>query len=146
MNAHFTAFVPVLKTQEFPQILWRLQAPLQYYSVVAGQWIIVPEGFITDGCSIPRLPFIYLLAGDKAEEAGYVHDWLYTSQMFPRETCDAILREAVIAMGYDEFLANSMYDAVRMFGASHWALPNQPQGEKVASQISALAATTLGAS
>ena len=151
MNPGFAAFVPVLKLQEFPQILWRLEDDLKFYSTVVGQWIIAPKEFITDGCSIPRMPFIYLLAGDKAEEAGYVHDWLYSSQMFPREICDQVLREAVMAMGYSQFLADSMFDAVRMFGGSHWTLPNQPQSDNVTAKLttagtSVPVANTLGAS
>ena len=142
MIAHFDGFVPVLKLQEFPQRLWALQKRLQYYSQVVGRWIIVPLGFVTDGCSVPRVPGVFLLAGDKAEEAGYLHDWLYTSQMFPREVADQVLREAVIAMGYSELLANSMYEAVRLFGQSHWDLPNQPQPASVSAQISSPAATT----
>lgn len=129
--AHFEAFVPVLKVQELPQRLWRLSAPLRFYSVVLGCWIETPQDFLTDGCSIPRAPLLYLFAGGKAEEAGYTHDWLYTCQKYTRGQSDLVLREAVVAMGYDSGLANDMYLAVRAFGDSHWKLPNQPQAPHV---------------
>lgn len=124
-------FVPVCKTQERPKPLWRLLDALAYDSEVVGGRIVVPSGFITDACSVPRLPFVYLLAGGLADEAGYVHDLLYTTQIYPREKCDAVLREAVLAMGYSKTLAESMYLAVREFGGSHWDLPNVPQAPHV---------------
>lgn len=129
--AHFAGFVPVLKTQELPQRLWKLCGVLRFYSLVVSEWVEAPDGFITDGCSVPCLPGVYLLAGGKAEEAGYIHDWLYTSQKYPRATADLVLREAVMVMGYDRALADAMYAAVRAFGGSHWVLPNQPQGKVV---------------
>lgn len=131
-GGHFPVqFALVRKTQELPKPLWQLQEDFAFVSAVAGCTLVVPKGFITDGCSIPHLPLVYLMAGGKADEAGYVHDFLYTTQRFPRETCDEVLREAVIAMGYDEALAQSFFEAVRLFGGSHWNLPNQPQPPEV---------------
>jgi hypothetical protein len=133
---HFEVpFVPVVKTQELPAPLWKLLARLRFYSCVVNDWVEAPEGFLSDGCSIPRLPLIFLLAGGKANEAGYIHDALYTSRKYDRETCDRILREMVIAMGYDEQLADEFYLGVRIGGASHWDLPNVPQPDHVAAAL-----------
>lgn len=130
-------FALVRKTRELPTPLWELQEDFAFESAAAGCTIVVPKGFITDGCSIPHIPLVYLMAGGKADEAGYVHDLLYTTQRFPRELCDEVLREAVIAMGYSEHLAQSFYEAVRLFGGSHWDLPNVPQRPEVAAQMGA---------
>lgn len=128
MTPHFEVpFVPVLKLQELPAPLWQLLAPLRFYSCIVNAWVEAPQGFVTDGASIPRAPLLFLLAGGKANEAGYIHDALYTSRRYPRDTCDKILREMVIAMGYDETLANEFYLGVRIGGGSHWDLPNVPQ-------------------
>jgi len=129
---HFEVpFVPVLKIQERPVILKKLLAPIWFYSLVVNDWVGSPAGFVTDGCSIPRAPLIFLLAGGKADEAGYIHDGLYTSQRYPRDVCDRILREMVIAMGYDEALADDFYFGVRVGGQKHWDLVNVPQTPEV---------------
>lgn len=123
------------KVQEFPRPLFRYEEEFAYDSAVAGGRIVIPRGYLTDKCSIPRIPFVYMLAGGLADEAGGVHDLCYSTQLFEREKCDEILREAVIAMGYSEHLAQSMFEAVRMFGGSHWTLPNVPQDGHVDAAI-----------
>jgi len=48
---------------------WRLPTELAYNSQIHGL-IIVPEGYITDFASVPRLPFAYWLTGDTAHASG----------------------------------------------------------------------------
>jgi hypothetical protein len=138
-------FVPVLKLRELPAPLWKLLAPLRFYSCVVNDWVEAPQDFITDGASIPRAPLLFLLAGGKANEAGYIHDALYTSQRYPRDTCDRILREMVMAMGHDETLADEFYLGVRIGGGSHWNLPNVPQPAHVAAALNLSPSDTLPA-
>jgi hypothetical protein len=128
-------FALVRKTREFPSRLWAIQEDFAFDSDVAACRIVVPKGFVTDACSIPRVPLLYLAAGGTADEAGYVHDFLYTTQRFAREKCDQVLREAIVAMGYSKELAGSFYEAVRLFGGSHWNLPNQTQPDHVQALI-----------
>lgn len=112
------------KVRELPSRLWSIEEEFVYDSSVPGVGrILVPKGFLSDGCSVPEAPVVYLLAGGKADEAGYVHDYLYTTRPFPREVCDQVLREAVITMGYSDALAQAFYVAVREFGGSHWGVP-----------------------
>jgi hypothetical protein len=61
---------------------WKLTDPLIYDSKTVGK-IIVPEGYVTDFASVPRVPIAYLLTGGLAHAAAVVHDYLYTS---PHET------------------------------------------------------------
>jgi hypothetical protein len=130
---HFEVpFVPVLKLREQPSPYWQLLDRLRFYSIIVNDWVEAPKDFITDGCSIPRAPLLFLLAGGKANEAGYIHDGLYTSRKYPRDICDQILREMVMAMGYDQELADDFYFGVRLGGQSHWDLPNVPQLPHVA--------------
>lgn len=136
--AHFEVpFVPVLKVREFPTPWWKLMAPIRFYSLVVNDWVEAPQDFVTDGCSIPRAPLIFLLNGGKANEAGYIHDALYTFQKYDRDICDRILREMVMAMGYDEATADEFYFGVRIGGASHWTLPNVPQTPGVSAAMQA---------
>lgn len=119
-------------------MLWSLEEPdgFAFDSDVIGSRIICPPKFVTDGASVPTLPFVYEYAGGgKFFEAALIHDLLYTTQKYPRATADAVLKEAVLAMGYDEHFALAVYEAVRMFGGSHWDLPNVAQHPDVNSAL-----------
>ena len=101
---------------------WRLVRALRYQSSVAGARIIVPEGFVTDFASVPRLPLIYLLAGNTAHSAAVVHDYLYQYHLpgIDRSQADAVFYEAMRASGESRWRAWTMWSAVRMFGGSLW--------------------------
>jgi hypothetical protein len=101
--------------------LWILAVPLVYQSDVAGDTITVPAGFQTDLASVPRLPLVFLLAGDCAREAAVVHDYLYTSHQVDRATADAVLREASAVTGVPAWRRWLMWLGVRIGGARHWA-------------------------
>lgn len=105
---------------------WVLVEPLVYQSDVAGRVITVPAGFQTDLASVPRLPVVYLLAGDCAREAAVVHDYLYCTHIVERATADAILREASAVTGVPAWRAALMYAGVRLGGASHWSFNTRP--------------------
>lgn len=99
---------------------WRLIRPLIYRSDLEARMFIVPAGFITDFASVPRAPVAFLLTADSAHEASALHDWLYSSQVIPRVSADALLREAAIASGVPKWRAELMWAGVRVFGAPHW--------------------------
>lgn len=99
---------------------WRLTAPLVYDSDVAARVITVPQGFVTDLASVPRVPVAYLLCGGTSNEAAVVHDYLYTSKIVPRATADAVLREASAATGVPAWRRALMWAGVRAFGWHAW--------------------------
>lgn len=119
---------------------WKLTAQLSYSSDLLGRVVTVPPGFVTDFASVPRAPFLYLAAGGKGDRAAVIHDWAYSTQFVDRATADKLLREALLATGYSDMLANAFYLAVRGFGESHWKLPNQPQAPIVQAAMSIAAA------
>jgi hypothetical protein len=100
---------------------WILAVPLVYESDVAARTITVPAGFRTDLASVPRLPLVFLLAGDCAREAAVVHDYLYTSHLVDRNTADAVLREASACTGVPAWRRWLMWAGVRIGGGRHWA-------------------------
>lgn len=135
-KAQFNVFsIPVLKTRDLPGPLWELCDDFGFYSAIVKEWIVVPKGFRTDGCSVPS--FALSLVGYVADEPGYVHDWLYTTQRYPRATCDMILREMLLVRGYDHIKAEEFYLAVRAGGGSHWELPNAPQEPRIQAVLAA---------
>lgn len=113
---------------------WRLLGRLGYSSDLIGQ-VDVPQGFVTDLASVPRLPVAYFLAGGLAHAAAVVHDWLYTTHQVKRATADAVFREACQACGVSAWRAWVMWLGVRAGGASSWAATGPQQAPEVAIQI-----------
>lgn len=75
---------------------WITLRPLLYRSARADMVITVAAEFITDLASVPRIPFVYMLAGGRARGPAVVHDWLYQHPDWEdRALADAILREAM---------------------------------------------------
>lgn len=91
---------------------WMLLSPLVYESAQAGI-ITVPPGFITDFVSFEPLK-------DIGQRPAVVHDYLYTTGVVSRRTADEVLLEALESVGVDDALALAMFNAVRLFGASHF--------------------------
>jgi hypothetical protein len=101
--------------------LWQLLEPLYYLDRPGTPLLIVPEGFVTDFASVPRIPIAFLLCGDTAHPAAALHDFLYsTPHRTTRADADRILREAAISCGVPAWRAAMLYAGVRVGGASHW--------------------------
>lgn len=101
---------------------WRLLSPLSYDSN-SGFVYIAPKGFVTDFASVPRIPIIFDLFGDRANESAAMHDYLYSKEcLYPisRLEADTLLREMIISQGIPEWIASSFYYGVRLGGRSHW--------------------------
>jgi len=100
---------------------WRLTGPLKYYSQILDRIVVVPEGFVTDFASVPRLPFLYWMAGDTARKAAVIHDWFYrtNSEKIERPIADAVFAEAIEALGYWPIRKWFMWAGVRVGG--YWS-------------------------
>lgn len=101
---------------------WELILPFTYHSDVAKQTFVAPQGFQTDFCSVPHVPFALEFFGDRARRAGVIHDWLYTGNVpgVTREMADEVLREMCLLCGLPHWTAESFYLGVRAGGAEHW--------------------------
>ena len=108
-----------MKNREGRQF-WRVLTPFVYQSDVAGKTIIVPDGFISDLASIPRLPFVYRELNGEADMPGVIHDYLYSVGPPPREACDAVLKEACSLIGVSAWKVWAIYTGVRVGGKSHF--------------------------
>jgi hypothetical protein len=122
--------------------IWVLLAPLGYYSDITKCEIWVPikfevddsnkiiadsllgdkksdDLFETDFASVPRLPLIYDLFGDRAHYESVIHDYLYCKDSFPvveREVADKVFLEAMKLRGKSWFVRSMMYAGVRAGG------------------------------
>lgn len=101
--------------------LYDMELPFSYQSDLLGCIITVPKGFVTDLASIPRLPFIYLCLNGIADQAGIIHDYLYSTGLVSREMADAVLREACLVLGVPVWKAEMIYAGVRTFGGAHYS-------------------------
>lgn len=102
---------------------WLLLAPFVVLVVIDGlKYLIrVPDGFVTDFASVPRIPLAFWLFGGIGDYAACVHDYLYRNGLFPREVCDAIYREILLHVDKtSEFRASAMHKGVRFGGASSY--------------------------
>lgn len=101
-------------------IFWTILQPFIYESDLLQTVIVVPEGFVTDFASVPRLPLMFLLAGDEAHEAAVIHDYLYSKQEVPRDQADAVFKEAMGVTGEPSWRRWLMWAGVRAGGWFAW--------------------------
>ena len=90
---------------------WRLLQPLIYEDKHNAVWT-VPSGATTDFASTPRVPFAYLLYGNRAHAAATLHDYLLVSQVCSREYADELFLEAMESIGMKPRHVGAMYRAV----------------------------------
>ena len=95
---------------------WILLSDFEYQSDVLGHVVVVPQGFITDFASVPRLPFTYLFFGNSAQEAAVIHDYLYRHRSVSRAKADAVFREASEVAGVPAWRRWGMWLGVRIGG------------------------------
>lgn len=84
------------------------------------QEVEVPEGFVTDLASIPRVFWQVLRPEGRYAYAAVVHDYLYWTQTRPRLEADRILKFAMEDSGVNPRTIDLIYQAVRRFGKSAW--------------------------
>lgn len=106
---------------------WVLLTPLVYMSARIGV-VTIPSGFDTDFASVPRLPFMFWLLGDRANHAAVVHDYLYRTAMVSRSDADAVFVEAAEAEGVNWLARWTMWTGLRVGG--WWAYDQRHPGNK----------------
>jgi hypothetical protein len=108
--------------------LYEITRDFSYESDKLGRTITVPAGLITDFASIPRAAWEFIDPEDPIIAwPSVIHDYLYTCKgtlpdgtKYRRIQADAVLREAMEACGAGSLIRESVYQAVKAFGGSHW--------------------------
>lgn len=98
----------------------RLTEPLLFHHDIFGL-IVVPTGMDCDLASVPRLPVVFYLWGDRAHRAAVLHDYLYRKDCPgepSREEADKLFYDAIVASNDSSFIATSMYTGVKLFGGN----------------------------
>ncbi len=108
---------------------WELTRAFTYRigSKYSNQYIKVPQGFLTDFASIPKLLTLFLPDWAKFNKSPVLHDFLYCTkkimgEAITRKQADDIFLEAMM-VGWNPkryLVANVEYFAVRMFAWLAW--------------------------
>ena len=122
-----SAFLTALRVEQISDDEWRLLRALVYQSDRLERVLIVPRGFVTDFASVPRLPFVFWLAGGKATKAAVVHDFLYRKSGVTRADADAVFAEAMKATGQAAWRRGLMWAGLRLGG---WVAYKNAENER----------------
>lgn len=87
---------------------------------VEGSVVHIPEGFMTDTASVPRIPFIYAALGKRGDKAAVLHDYTYEKLLYDRKTCDKYFYEALLVSGVSRWRAKAMWVGVRIGGWTYY--------------------------
>jgi len=83
--------------------------------------IEVPDGFLTDFASVPRVFWRIFPPTGKYGKAAVIHDYLYRfPQNRTRAECDLIFYEAMVVLGVGFVTRHTIYRAVCMCGWVPW--------------------------
>lgn len=80
----------------------------------------VPEGFVSDLTSVPRLFWQVLRPEGRYAYAAVVHDYLYWTQSRSKEESDLIFKVALEDSKVEEKTVWAVYEAVHRLGQSAW--------------------------
>ncbi|RYD80060.1 MAG: DUF1353 domain-containing protein [Verrucomicrobiaceae bacterium] len=80
----------------------------------------VPEGFVTDLASVPRVFWEIMRPEGRYAYAAVVHDYLYWTQDRSKEEADKIFRFAMEDSKVDANTLTTLYAAVDLLGRSAW--------------------------
>lgn len=108
---------------------WVLKRPFKFY-YEEENWngktrteIIIPENFVTDFASTPRILYFIFPPIGIYNKAAMVHDYLYSKycpHVCTRKTADKFFLQAMQILEVSFFTRHAMYLAVRLFGKKHF--------------------------
>ena len=111
-------FLSDLVVKSLDDATWELTGALIYQSELLNQTIAVPAGFVTDLASVPRVPIIYEIWGDRAHHESVPHDWIYQTHVFPKELADKCFLEMMTVRLKPWYIKMPMYWGVVIGGPS----------------------------
>jgi hypothetical protein len=97
-----------------------IASPLVYVAP-DGRVICAPIGYRTNGITVSR--FLWRLVWPyeaKTREASFIHDWLYSTKLYPRKYADQIFYYAMRANRCGWFHARLRWLGTRLGGRFYW--------------------------
>jgi len=100
----------------------RLYVTSGSYEYVTSHGIFtIPDKFVTDLASTPRIIWSLLPRDGKYLEAALLHDYLYRTHQVPKEIADIIFLNEMYRMGVSKFKRILIYNAVKLFGGKSYS-------------------------
>ncbi|ELS8111650.1 DUF1353 domain-containing protein [Escherichia coli] len=100
---------------------WRLVEPFEFWQTERPDDVIyVPEGYVTDLASVPRILWSVFPPHGRYAEAAIIHDWLYDNALRTKAEADRIFLDAMKVLGVPRWRRVLMYAAVRLFGRGNY--------------------------
>ena len=101
---------------------WRLVEPFEFWLTDTPDDVIyVPEGYVTDLASVPRLLWALFPPHGRYAKAAIIHDWLYDNALRTKAEADRIFLDAMTVLGVPRWRRRLMYLAVRLFGKGKYS-------------------------
>ncbi len=101
---------------------WRLVEPFEFWLTDnLDDVIYVPEGYVTDLASVPRLLWALFPPHGRYAKAAIIHDWLYDNALRTKAEADRIFLDAMTVLGVPRWRRRLMYLAVRLFGKGKYS-------------------------
>jgi hypothetical protein len=117
----FVEKLPAFSALEYRHVgkdKWKLTKPFMYFFPQGT--IIVPEGFVSDLDSVPRIPFMYALLKGRSVRAATVHDYLYKTQA-GKAYADSLFLRAMKDEKIPKRRRYPIYWGVALFGGKAYA-------------------------
>lgn len=100
--------------------IYSIESDLFYYSPLTELTYVIPEGFITDLASIPKILQSVVKSDGELLESSIIHDYLYTYTNISRSLADEVFREAMTIYKVKRWKLYISYWTVRLFGGSRF--------------------------
>ncbi len=118
-------FTSDLIVKSYNETKWQLTAKFHFYFEEHGKRlnVIVPEGFITDFASVPRMLWSIFPPTGRYTKAAVLHDYLYSNKSeieTNRKQCDKMFLKGMEVLGVKRWVRNTIYRAVRIFGNKYY--------------------------
>jgi hypothetical protein len=129
-----SSFTDQLDLRDLGDRTFQLLSPFTYHVGIeeSDEVIIVPQGFITDFASVPRIFWNIFPPYGKYGKAAVVHDALYQTKgmrgKYTRKECDEIFLQCMEVLNVGFLTRRIIYRNVRMFG---WYMWNKSKDDRI---------------
>lgn len=128
-----SSFTQPLVLEDLGNGTWRTTREFIYYvgEEGKGEAIVVPQGFVTDLASVPRMLWPLVPPMGKFNQAAVLHDYLYSIGCKTRKACDDVFLEAMAVLGVRWSQRWTIYSGVRIGGWVAWNNHRRREGQDV---------------
>lgn len=113
-----------IKLEFLGNYTFRILEDIEYKTEAYGN-IKVPEGFVTDLASTPRIVWSFFPPHGKYAPASILHDYLYTTGTGSKYSADNTFLEVMTQLEVPYFRRKLVYLAVKLFGKGNFK-PSKP--------------------